>query len=181
METDANAHEAGDSIFNRPPRPGLSPAVTQARPVQAPSSSPTLPDAERRALEDQRRRGGQWFYWIAGLSLINAVLAFSGQGWRFILGLGITQVVQELAEQSGGAGMKAGVVGLAMIGFFAALGQRAILGNQWAFVLGMVLFGLDGCIFLLVYDWIGVAFHGFALVMIGKGYMAARRLPSANA
>ena len=181
MESDANAQEAGQSIFNRPPRPGVSAMVTQTRAVQAPSSSPALTDPERTALENQRRKGGQWFYWIAGLSLINAVLAFTGQGWRFILGLGITQVVQELAEQSGSAGMKAGIVGLAMIGFFAALGQRAILGNQWAFVLGMVLFGLDGCIFLLARDWIGVGFHGFALAMIAKGYVAARRLPSPNA
>ncbi len=48
-------------------------------------------------------------------------------------------------------------------------------------VLGMVLFGLDGCIFLLAYDWIGVGFHAFALAMIAKGYVAARRLPSPNA
>jgi hypothetical protein len=184
MESEANAPGVGISVFNHPPRPRATPTVVAAHaPVQALATMPaaTMPDAERRMLEDQRRRGGQWFYWIAGLSLINAVLAFSGQGWRFILGLGITQVVQELAEQSGGAGVKAGIVGLAMIAFFTALGQRAVLGNQWAFVLGMVLFGLDGCIFVLAWDWIGVAFHGFALAMIWKGYMAARRLPAKNA
>jgi hypothetical protein len=170
-----------ESTFNHPPRPRATPTVGNAHVSQAPSTSPTVTDAERKTLEDRRRRGGQWFYWIAGLSLINAVLAFTGQGWRFILGLGITQLVQELAEQSGGAGVKAGIVGLAMIGFFAALGQRAVLGNQWAFVLGMVLFGLDGCIFLLAQDWIGVGFHGFALAMIARGYVAARRLPSPNA
>src|SRR5262249_3567191 len=120
MESEANAPGAGSSVFNQPPRPRATPTVVQphapAR-VQTPATTTpaAIPDAERRTLEDQRRRGGQWFYWIAGLSLINAVLAFSGQDWRFILGLGITQVVQELAEQSGGAGVKAGVVGLAMI------------------------------------------------------------------
>src|SRR5215813_12521715 len=138
MELQAN-RQGGPSPFSRPPQPRAPSAF--ARPVAAPlTSQPTAPpSAEHQALERQRRGGGQWFYWIAGLSLINAALAFSGQQWRFILGLGVTQVVQELAEQSGGAGVKAGIVGLAMIGFFAALGQRAILGNRWAFVLGMVL------------------------------------------
>jgi hypothetical protein len=181
MENEANAPGAGKSVFNHPPRPRATPTASHAHAVSAPATSATLPDPQRRTLEDQRRRGAQWFYWIAGLSLISAVLAFSGQGWRFLLGLGITELVQELAEESGGAGVKAGIVGLAMIGFFAALGQRAVLGHRWAFILGMVLFGLDGCIFLLAYDWIGVGFHAFALAMIARGYMAARRLPSPNA
>jgi hypothetical protein len=175
MESQANA---GQSVFSRPPRPQATPSVVKTYAAQVTAPSPTPADAERTPLQDQRRRGAQWFYWIAGLSLINAVLAFSGQKWRFILGLGITQLVQELAQRSGGAGVKAGAVGLAMIGFFTVLGHRALLGHQWAFVLGMVLFGLDGCIFVLAQDWIGVAFHGFALAMIGKGYVAARRLPS---
>ena len=179
MESGGNAPNAGQSAFNRPPRPMVAPMLADTRSVQTPSPNSMPIDSERRALEEQCRKGAQWFYWIAGLSLINAVLALSGQGWRFLLGLGITQLVQELAEQSGGAGLKAGIVGLAMIGFFAVLGQRAVLGQQWAFVLGMVLFALDGCIFLLAQDWIGVAFHGFALAMIARGYAAARRLPGA--
>src|ERR1044071_6443875 len=42
-------------------------------------------------LEKQLKGGGSWFYWIAGLSLVNSVLALSGSETRFILGLGITQ------------------------------------------------------------------------------------------
>jgi hypothetical protein len=82
MESEANAPGAGSSVFNHPPRPRVTPTVVAAHsPVQAPAAIPaaTMPDAEQRTLEDQRRRGGQLFYWIAGLSLINAVLAFSGQ------------------------------------------------------------------------------------------------------
>jgi hypothetical protein len=40
----------------------------------------------------------------------------------------------------------------------------------------MTLFALDGALFVLIQDWAGVGFHAFALVMIGRGYMAARRL-----
>jgi hypothetical protein len=124
--------------------------------------------------------GGQWFYWIAALSLINAVLAFSGQQWRFILGLGVTQLVQEMAA-SGNSGTIGGLVGVVLIVVFAVLGQRAVVGHGWAFVLGMILFGLDGLLFVLIQDWVGVGFHAFALLMIGRGYAAARRLPSIKA
>ena len=40
----------------------------------------------------------------------------------------------------------------------------------------MVLYALDGLLFLLVGDWISIAFHAFALVCIGKGYQALRTL-----
>src|SRR3989441_3490956 len=107
MEVEANRRHAAPSPFSRPPQP--RPASTFARPAVAPREAGRT-DAtgeERKTLERQRRNGAQWFYWIAGLSLINAAIAFAGQEWRFILGLGVTQVVQELAK-AGGGGTKAG-------------------------------------------------------------------------
>jgi hypothetical protein len=182
MEIEANRSGGGPSPFSRPPQP---------KPVQMThaSSAPTptvrvagssLTAEQRKALEAQRRSGGQWFYWVAGLSVINIVLALTGQDWRFILGLGVTQLVQELAQFADG-GTKAGLIGLAVIGLFAVLGHRAIHGHQWAFLLGMVLYALDGVIFFLIQDWAGVGFHAFALVMISRGYVAARQLPPPNA
>jgi hypothetical protein len=175
MEVEANRRNTSPSPFSRPPQPRA--ASTFARPVAAPRESPHAgaTGEERTTLERQRRNGGQWFYWIAALSLINAALAFAGQEWRFILGLGVTQFVHEMAK-SGSAGTKAGLVGVAVIVVFAVIGQRAVLGHGWAFVLGMTLFALDGALFVLIQDWAGVGFHAFALVMIGRGYMAARRL-----
>jgi len=145
-------------------------------PVPAVEPPRTGPVGEaRQTLERQRRNGGQWFYWIAGLSLVNAAIGLAGGEWRFILGLGMTQIVQELA-QTGSAGMKAGLVGLAVVAVFAILGRRAVLGQGWAFVLGMTLYALDGGIFLLIRDWAGAGFHAFALLMITRGYVASRRL-----
>src|SRR5499433_1765056 len=179
MELQAN-RQGGSSPFSRPPQPPAPSAF--ARTVAAPPTARprATPSAEQQGLERQRRGGGQWFYWIAGLSLINAALAFSGQQWRFILGLGLTQLVQEMAA-SGSAGTIGGLVGVALIVVFAVLGQRAVAGHQWAFLVGMILFGLDGLLFVLIQDWIGVAFHAFALLMIGRGYAAARQLPSIKA
>ena len=177
----------GPSPFSRPPQP--KPVSMYDRvPVAAPSAARpsganaaagvgtgTIGEA-RKALESQRRNGAQWFYWVAALSLINCVVALTGQQWRFILGLGVTQVVQELAQQYGSADVVAGLVSLAVIGLFAFFGYQAVKGRGWAFITGMVLYALDGVIFLLVQDWAGVGFHAFALVMIGRGYAASREL-----
>jgi hypothetical protein len=180
MATESTGGFTGPSPFNRPPQPRISPAASTPARVATPGLS-TLPGAERSALEGQRRSGGQWFYWIAALSSVNAVLALAGQQWRFILGLGATQLVQEIAAEAGGAGIKAGLISFAVIGFFAFLGKRAIQGHCWAFVVGMVSYGLDGLIFLLIQDWVGVGFHAFAVAMITRGYLAARQLPPPNA
>ena len=196
MAIDTNQGGTRPSPFSRPPQPRTTPSfggsvaaplTSTARPAGSgfsrpqattnPVSGPTLGDEERTALEGQRRAGGQWFYWVAALSLINSGLALAGQDWRFILGLGVTQIVQELAK-SGNGGTTAGLVSLAAIGIFGVLGYQAVKGAVWAFLVGMTLYALDGVIFLLVPDWLGVGFHAFALAMILRGYLAARRLPA---
>jgi hypothetical protein len=190
MAIDTNQGGAGPSPFSRPPQPRTIPSF--GGPVAAPprpsgpdlsrphattarTSGSTLADEERKTLEAQRRGGAQWFYWLAALSLINSGLALAGQEWRFILGLGVTQIVQELAKSGDGATM-AGLVSLVVIGIFAVLGYQAVQGATWAFVLGMALYALDGVVFLLIQHWVGVGFHAFALAMILRGYLAARQL-----
>lgn len=195
MAIETNQGAGRPSPFSRPPQPRTTPTfgghvaapATSARSgnsavfsrpqaAGARASGSTLTDDERRTLEAQRRGGGQWFYWLAALSLINSGLALAGQEWRFILGLGVTQIVQELAKSGDGA-TTAGLVSLAVIAVFAVLGYQAVEGAAWAFLLGMTLYALDGVVFLLIQDWIGVGFHVFALAMIMRGYLAARRLP----
>jgi hypothetical protein len=125
----------------------------------------------------QMRSGGSWFYWVAGLSLINTISALTGSDWRFILGLGITQVVDGFAsEMAAGGKMVALVIDLLAAGLFIGFGVFANKGHAWAFIVGMVLFALDGFIFLLVKDWIGVAFHVFVLYCLFRGFTACRQV-----
>jgi len=165
-------------MYDRAPAPSAHAARTVAPPQTSPAGAGTGPiDEARKALESQRRNGAQWFFWVAALSLINSVVALTGAEWRFILGLGVTQVVEELSHQSGpSVNVTAGLVSLAVIGLFAFLGYQAVKGHGWAFMAGMVLYALDGVIFLMVQDWAGVGFHAFALLMIGRGFVAARKL-----
>ena len=55
----------------------------------------------------------------------------------------------------------------------------------WIFIVGTVLYVLDGVIFLLFGDILSIGFHAFALFFIIRGFLAANKLsktpPIANA
>ncbi len=188
------------SSFLRPnhPRPtpaagsapvGASNAVAQATlvartttPAVSVGASPAVGTVspERQSLDRQRRNGASWFYWVAGLSLINSVVALTGQEWRFIIGLGVTQVADTLAARSGTGWPAAAVVDLMLIAGFVLLGRCAIRGQLWAFLVGIALYAADGLIFLVVRDWVGVGFHAFVVGMTFRGLQAARQLGSSS-
>lgn len=143
------------------------------------------PAAEKLKLVNQHRGGANWFFWIAGLSLVNSIVILVGGGWSFVVGLGITQVfdaVAAAAVEEGMAGASGTVLGivflldLAVAGVFVLFGVLARKGYVWAFVVGMVLYGLDGLLFLLVQDWLSIAFHAFALVGLFGGLSAWKKL-----
>lgn len=165
------------------PRPG--PATASARTISSPPVTllPDLPPATtaagtRSALEQRVRNGGRWFYWIAGLSAVNFVVFALGSGTGFALGTAIDHflagILEELADPS-----VAWIAHVSVIAFFAFLGLRATGGAQWAFIVGGVLYTLDGLFFLLVRDWIGIVVHVVALFAIVSGAVALRQLHSA--
>ena len=47
------------------------------------------------------KRSAGWFDWIAALSVVNSVISLFNGNWTFVLGLGITQVIDYLAQRSG--------------------------------------------------------------------------------
>jgi hypothetical protein len=152
------------------------PAATVPSPI-APSSATQSGDP---VTERQMKSGASWFYWIAGLSLVNSIAAFSGGSWRFILGLGITQILDALGNEFGGAGrIVVLMLDLIVAGMFVLFGVFAHKRHTWAFVTGMVLFALDGVVFLIAQDWLGVGFHVFVLYCFFRGLKACRELNAA--
>lgn len=155
--------------------PAATPAPLSGTPrTIAPNLAPAGEDPQTIA---QLKSGASWFYWIAGLSLVNSIAAFLGSDWRFILGLGVTQIIDLFGSQMGGAG-KVVTIGLdvAAAGVLILLG---VFGNKrqlWAFIVGLVLFALDSVVFLIGGDWIGVAFHAFVLYCLFRGLQACRSL-----
>ena len=128
---------------------------------------------QRVRLDHYIKAGAGWFLWIAILSLVNSAVVVFGGGFHFILGLGITQVVDAVAKGIGEAGI---VLDLIINGFVAAVfvlfwsfGKKA---QKWAFVVGMIVYLLDGLLLLAFKDILSVAFHAYALYMIYRGYAA---------
>ncbi|MFO1487116.1 MAG: GYF domain-containing protein [Verrucomicrobiota bacterium] len=155
----------------------LQPALPAASATPAPIA-PTMPRvASNPEAEARLKSGASWFYWIAGLSVINSISAFLGSDWRFILGLGITQVIDAVGLEMGGAGkIVALVMDLLVFGGFIGLGIFAHKRHTWAFITGMALFGLDALLSLMAQDWLSLGFHAFALFGIFRGFSACREL-----
>jgi len=141
----------------------------------APIAAPRAADP---VLEKILKGGGSWFYWIAGLSLVNSVMALSGSPTRFVLGLGVTQIFDELGQGMGSsAGLAVAVVlDLLAAAVFVFFGVFANKRHTWSFIAGMALYALDGLIFLIVQNWLGVGFHAFALFCLFRGFKACRAL-----
>ena len=143
-----------------------------------------LPSAidERIKLEHQLKSGANWFFWIAGLSVVNSLITmFSDSGGGFVIGLGITQIIDAigvmLSEEIGSAGRIAALMlNIIPVGVFVVFGVFAGRRQLWAFIVGLVIYGLDGLLFLLVRDWWSIGFHTFALVCVYGGFKACRRL-----
>ena len=111
-----------------------------------------------------------WFLAIAGLSVLNSVLTLSGAGFHFIFGLGITEIVDEVGKQTGATGSTLGlVVNLFIAGAFVLFWNFARAGAKWAFLVGMALYAIDGLILVPFKDFLGVAFHAYALFRIYQG------------
>ncbi len=152
------------------PEFGFTPAAASPAPVSATS------DARDPAIAGRIKSGASWFYWIAALSAVNSVIAMSGGHFRFIFGLGITQVIDAIPHELGsGAKIIALVLDLLAAGLFVIFGVFANKRHGWSFIIGMTLFGLDGLLTVLFKDWMSVAFHAFALYCIFQGYRASRQ------
>jgi len=138
-------------------------------------------ETRREELTQRYKSGANWFYWIAGLTLVTSFLSFSGTDWRFLISLGTTQVIDalaaELSDEGGGAPkIIAIVLDVILAGVFVVFGVLANKKLLWAYILGMTIFVLDGVVSLVVEDWIGAFAHVVVLVFMVPGFLAGREL-----
>ena len=130
-------------------------------------------------LEHAVGSGAGWFYWIAGLSLINTIAALAGTSWRFVIGLCATEILSSMATMEEFVAIKplAIAMNFIILVVYALLGVFSRKGQSWAFVVGFIFYALDTAVLL----WVGLAsgdigevainliFHALALVRIGVG------------
>jgi len=154
----------------------------------APSDSLDPQQAQRMyAVAEQTRRlrgGANNYYWIAGLSVINSLIMVFNGGMTFVIGLGVTQIVDAiaylLAEDMPSSAWTFKLVGLAISlavsAVFAVFGFFAGKGQRWAFIVGMVLYGLDAILVLVFADYFGFGFHLLMLWGLFGGLRAVSEL-----
>jgi hypothetical protein len=79
----------------------------------------------------------------------------------------------------GGAGkIIALILNLLVVGMLVVFGILGSRRHLWPFIAGLVLLALDGVLFLLARDWIGVGFHALVLFFLFRGMQACRALRS---
>ena len=142
----------------------------------APVAAATAPAVDRALVaqsEPEVMRGANWFWWIAGLSVVNTAMIHSDSDRNFVIGLGFTLMVDVMfkAYKIIAFGIDALAIG-AVVGF----GLLSRKGYLWAFITSIVLYSLDALIYLALQDWMSVGFHGLALFYMVRG---AKRLKQA--
>ena len=158
-----------------PPPPLLPPATAQVSPVavsapENPQNNPLVREASVAAAISAN--GARWFFWIVGLSMINTIInAFNGK-MSFVIGLGTTQFCDAFVREPGAMRIIGIMIIAVVIAIYLTLGFFATQRHTWAFIVGMIFYLLDALIYLLVSDYLSIAFHGYVLYCLFTGYKA---------
>jgi hypothetical protein len=130
------------------------------------------------------RNGAANFYFIAVLSVVNSLISLFNGGLTFVVGLGLTQIVDAFAaafaESIPDIAVPLRIFGLGLsvviAGVFALFGYFAGKLRRWAFIAGLVLYCLDAILVLVFQDWFGFLFHGLMLWGAVNGLLALNKL-----
>ncbi len=165
----------------------------QPQPLQQPAYDAAKMEEMQRLtfvmnLQRAMKSGASNFYWIAGLSVVNSLVNIFGGGVFFVMGLGVTLFIDVVAggiSQELGGNTVVLIMGLLFsLVFdvvFIAFGYFAARGHRWAFITGMILYGLDAALLLYFQDWLAFGFHLFFLYGIWQGFAALGKLKAFEA
>ncbi len=117
-----------------------------------------------------------WFLWIGILSIINSIVELFHSQIHFVFGLGITQFINALTNMSKEDNNIIGlIINIFISSIFIFLWIFAKRRQRWAFLFGMILYGLDTLLFIIIKDWWCVGFHVFVLIMIYYGIVSLNK------
>jgi hypothetical protein len=133
-------------------------------------------------LEGAVRAAANWCYWIAGLTVVNAIAAATGSEFGFPMGslFGMT-AMQAAAGASAVAKGAAIIFNLGVVGFFVVMAIFARKEHRWAFVVAFVGYLLDSLILAIAPDVLSIALHALALFFLGGGIFTVKALRTARA
>lgn len=160
---------------------GSDTTLTRTDPTAIDSTGATVSgrDLARYQLDQRQRQGGAWFYWIGGASILNSLIYASGTQWGLAIGLGVTYVIDEIAKAVSNTvrtPIYAFLIDLALAAGFLLIGRAARRGRLGWYAFGIFLYLLDGILFIVVQDILGIVVHLIAIFGLASGWIAARRL-----
>jgi hypothetical protein len=129
---------------------------------------------QKITLETRIRKRANWFFWIAGLSMINSLATLFGANFAFDVGLGITQVVDGilngLSKNLGGNWSPLRIIDLAIdiciAGVFFIIGMLGKKQMRWPITVGMILYVIDALILMEYKSYFPAVIHVVALIGI---------------
>ncbi len=147
------------------------------------STPPTVSNADLEQIKSQLKNESKfknaigWFYWIAGLSFLNSLLAAFNANFSFTIGLGITQfidavailITKRLGTNSHLLTIFSLIISLLFSGLFVLFGYLGNKRKKGAIITGAVIYILDGILALVLGLYLDGLFHALALVGIFSG------------
>jgi hypothetical protein len=152
------------------------------------ASSPKEGLEKRVWLENQFKVGTAWFFWIAGLSVINSsvnlIIASSRYRLLSFVGLGIVYniesrvfvILRNLPESSGFVRPIGFILALLVAGLFVLFGILGRKGHQWAIIVGILVYIFDGFLWLWELNAFAVFFHIILFFGLVRGLLAYKEL-----
>ncbi|WP_338848954.1 hypothetical protein V8J88_08420 [Massilia sp. W12] len=151
--------------------------------------APELDDEAMERLQNlqvQVEQSANWCYWVAGLTLVNMVLSFSGMHWGFALGLSLPDLLSAFSTGQNDISFVLRIVlnlgGLLLVALFGVLGLQARKPSLMAFVAAIGVMTVDSLLQLLIYvkvdgsNPIGLLLHAYALYALVRGWLAGREM-----
>ena len=154
----------------------------------ASASNQDVLEQKKRELQVVARKGANWLFWIAGLSVINSVVSVINVNGmpNYVLGLATGNLVGGMAI---GIAQTLGIVdwgiGVRLIfqsfnvlfaGLFVVMGILATKQYRWIVIVGLALYGLDTVTYMVYGDLLGIAIHGVGLWGLWQGTQALIKL-----
>ena len=132
-----------------------------------------MPNYEEIENKEQLDGGAKWFLWIFALSVVNTLISFFGGKISFIFGLGFTKLFDAIFfEIYGKLNWISLLISINISVIFLIIWNFSKKLSKGAFIIGMIIYGIDALLLGLLQDWASFAVHLYALFMIFKGYQS---------
>jgi hypothetical protein len=134
---------------------------------------PLAAEMEQSEYAKPIRNGGNWFFWVAALSLINTIAVATGNDWGFALGLQLTYFIGLTSDLWGAHGNAIALAGnLLLVGGFIWFGIAGYSRKFAPYFLGVFIYAGDTILSLLSLHVLTIGIHAWALYCMVKGLSA---------